>query len=281
MKRPEPSTSEIPVVILCGGMGIRLKEETEARPKPMVEIGDQPILLHILTGYANHGFRRFILCLGFRGEVIKDYFCSYDWRTNDVEVILGARPQVRVLGQRPTQDWRVTLADTGLQAMTGARLSRVSKYVDTENFLLTYGDAVSDVDLGALYQFHRQHGRIGTVTGVRALSRFGELEAEGNRVTRFAEKPSGGGLINGGFFAFRRAMFDYVGEQDDCVLEREPLERLAADGELMVRPHFGFWQCMDTMRDVLHLRALYEKGERPWLNPPQRERVCGTSVMSS
>lgn len=256
---------EIPVVILCGGMGMRLKEETEFRPKPMVEIGDHPILWHIMTSYAAYGFERFILCLGFRGEVIKDYFANYHLRNSDLEIMIGSRPEVRRLGQNSNENWRVTLADTGLHTMTGGRLKRIQKYVDTEHFMLTYGDAVSDVDIDALYQFHVAHGKTGTVTGVRPPSRFGELEIEGQQVSCFAEKPVHGGLINGGFFVFRRAMFDYVNESAGCVLEQSPLEKLASDGELMVRQHDGFWQCMDTLRDVMHLRALCEKGEQPWL----------------
>jgi glucose-1-phosphate cytidylyltransferase len=265
---------EIPVVILCGGMGMRLKEETEFRPKPMVEIGDHPILWHIMTSYAAHGLKHFILCLGFRGEVIKDYFVHYHLRTSDSEVTLGPNRQIRMLNQEATEDWRVTLADTGLKAMTGARVKRIQKYIDTENFMLTYGDAISDVDLQALNEFHLQHGRIGTVTGVRPPSRFGELEISGSRVTCFTEKPVQGGLINGGFFVFHRRVFDYVTEDENCVLERAPLERLAADGELMVRPHGGFWQCMDTFRDVMYLRSLCEMGDQPWL----RERKKKSAV---
>jgi len=273
--------NDIPVVILCGGMGMRLKEETEFRPKPMVEIGDHPILWHIMTSYAAHGFERFILCLGFRGDVIKDYFVNYHLRSSDAEVTLGAKPQIRILNQDPVANWRVILADTGRTAMTGARLKRIQRYVDTEHFMLTYGDAVSDVDLRALYHHHMQHGKIGTVTGVRPPSRFGELDTTGSRVTSFAEKPVHGGLINGGFFVFHRRMFNYVSEDDNCSLERGPLEELAADGELMVRQHEGFWQCMDTLRDVMYLRSLYEKGERPWLKSIRTAQSdCGASAAS-
>jgi len=255
----------VPVVILCGGMGMRLKEETEFRPKPMVEIDDHPILWHIMTSYASYGFERFILCLGFRSEVIKDYFVNYHLRACDFEVVLGRHSEVRPLRNNCLENWRVTLADTGLSSMTGARLKRIQKYIDSEHFMLTYGDAVSNVDVEALYNFHLQHGKIGTVTGVEPPSRFGELEINGDQVTSFTEKPVRGGLINGGFFVFDRRIFDYVTHQENCVLEKEPLEKLAADGELIVRPHVGFWQCMDTLRDVMHLRSLCEKGERPWL----------------
>jgi len=255
--------TNVPVVILCGGMGMRLKEETEFRPKPMVEIGNHPILWHIMTSYAGYGFERFILCLGFRSEVIKDFFVHYHLRTSDAEVILGDDPQVRMLGRTSRESWRVTLAETGLNTMTGGRLKRIQHYIDTDNFMLTYGDAVSDLDIGALYQFHLRHGKIGTVTGVRPPSRFGELEISGNQVTCFAEKPVRGGAINGGFFVFNRRFFDYI-EDERSMLEQEPLENLARDGQLMVRFHEGFWQCMDTMRDVLLLRSLYDSGEQPW-----------------
>jgi glucose-1-phosphate cytidylyltransferase len=257
--------NDIPVVILCGGMGMRLKEETEFRPKPMVEIGDHPILWHIMTSYAAYGFDRFILCLGFRGDVIKDYFVNYHLRSSDAEITLGTNPQIRILNQNPAVNWRVILADTGSTALTGARVKRIQKYVDTEHFMLTYGDAVSDVDLRALYEHHMKHGRIGTVTGVRPPSRFGGLETDGSRVTCFAEKTVRGGLINGGFFMFHRRIFDYVTEDDNCALEQAPLEKLTAEGELQVRQHEGFWQCMDTLRDVIYLRSLCEKGEQPWL----------------
>jgi glucose-1-phosphate cytidylyltransferase len=255
----------IPVAILCGGMGMRLKEETEFRPKPMVEIGSHPILWHIMKSYAAHGFERFILCLGFRGDVIKDYFVNYHLRNSDVETVLGPEPQVRLMPNDLSENWRVTLANTGLNTMTGGRLKKIQKYIDAENFMLTYGDAVSDVDLTALYDFHVSHGKTGTVTGVLPPSRFGKLETAGPQVTSFAEKPVVGGLINGGFFVFNRKVFDYVESTDTCVFEERPLEQMAADGELMVRPHEGFWQCMDTMRDVVHLRSLYENGEWPWL----------------
>jgi glucose-1-phosphate cytidylyltransferase len=256
---------DVPVVILCGGMGMRLKEETEFRPKPLVEIGDRPILWHIMQSYAVDGFERFVLCLGFRGDAIKNYFVNYHLTTGDVEVTLGGKPKVRVLGDEFSENWQITLADTGLKTMTGARIKRIQKYIDTDYFMLTYGDAVSDVDVSGLCDFHRRHGRIGTVTGVRPPSRFGELEVDQGTVTCFAEKPVQAGLINGGFFVFDRRIFDYVSAQENCVFEQEPLEKLASDGELMVYQHDGFWQCMDTMRDVMLLRALEETGERPWL----------------
>jgi glucose-1-phosphate cytidylyltransferase len=264
--------NDIPVVILCGGMGMRLKEETEFRPKPMIEIGGRPMLWHIMTCYAAHGFNRFILCLGFRGDVIKDYFVNYHWRSNDTEVTLGASPEIRILNQNTAPNWRITLADTGPLAMTGARVKRIEKYVKTKNFMLTYGDAVSDLNLGALYEHHIDHGKIGTVTGVRPPARFGGIETDGCRVTRFAEKQVHGGWINGGFFVFDRRIFEYLRDDDNCAMELEPLEKLSADGELWVRQHEGFWQCMDTMRDVMYLRSLCDQGEQPWLKSSQAAR---------
>src|SRR5438128_9263189 len=257
--------TDIPVVILCGGIGMRLKEETEFRPKPMVLIGQHPMLWHIMTSYASFGFERFILCLGFRGDVIRDYFVNYHLRTCDTEVQLGATPEVRLLNRHAVEQWRVTLAETGLQTQTGARVKRIERYIDTDDFLLTYGDAVCDVNIRDLYDFHVAHGKIATVTGVRPPSRFGELEVDGQRVVSFAEKPVGGGLINGGFFVFSKRVFQYLVPDQNCTLEREPLERLSVEGNLFVRPHDGFWQCMDTMRDVEYLRHLVDTRHQPWI----------------
>jgi glucose-1-phosphate cytidylyltransferase len=244
---------------------MRLKEETEFRPKPMVEIGQHPILWHIMTSYANYGFQRFILCLGFRGNVIRDYFVNYHLRTCDAEVTLGEKPEIKLLSRNSPEQWRVTLAETGAKSQTGSRVKRIEKYIDTEDFMLTYGDAVSDVDIGELYKFHRAHQHVATVTGVRPPSRFGELETDGTQVVSFAEKPVGGGFINGGYFVFNRRVFDYLSEDPDCILERDPLESLAREGNLHVWDHEGFWQCMDTLRDVMLLRGMADSGETPWL----------------
>jgi glucose-1-phosphate cytidylyltransferase len=252
------------VVILCGGLGTRLRGETEFRPKPMVEIGARPILWHIMKIYAHYGFREFVLCLGYKGEQIKQYFLNYEAMTRDVTVRLGATPQV-VLHGAPAEPWTVTLVDTGASAMTGARVKRAERYVDGDAFMLTYGDGVTDVDLGKLAAFHRGHGRIGTVTGVRPPSRFGELLASGTRVAEFSEKPSiSAGYINGGFFVFHRRIFEYLSADDGCVLERDPLERLAKDGQLEMYPHEGYWQCMDTPRDLQHLAEAWERPHPPW-----------------
>lgn len=268
----------IPVVILCGGMGMRLKEETEFRPKPMVEIGDRPILWHIMALYASWGFDRFILCLGFRSDVIKDYFLNYYLRTSDIRMTIGTGRPVSVLSDDLGDNWTVTLVNTGLEAMTGARLARVAKYIETDNFLLSYGDTLSDVDIRALYDYHLSCGKIGTVTGVRPPSRFGELAVDQfSRVASFDEKPVIPGMISGGFFAFSRRILEYLSTDDGCVLEEAPLRQLAADGQLMVRPHKGFWQGMDTIRDVVNLRRMYANGEHPWLKRRQTVREIAMS----
>lgn len=254
------------VVILAGGQGMRLREETEFRPKPMITVGERPILWHIMKSYAQYGLRDFIVCLGYRGEVIKQYFLDYHAMSRDFTVDLGRHGAV-TLHDGPSaaeEDWRITLAETGLSAMTGARIKRIERYIEGDTFLVTYGDGVSDVNIGRLLAFHREHGKIGTVTGVFPPSRFGELIRTGERVTEFNEKPlMHDGCINGGFFVFSRRFFDYLQDDDACVLEGQPLARLAQDGELMVHEHRGFWQCMDTMRDLQLLRNLWSQGA-PW-----------------
>jgi len=252
------------VVILCGGLGTRLREETEFRPKPMVEIGGRPILWHIMKIYAHYGFNEFVLCLGYRGDQIRQYFLNYEAMIRDVTVRLGSDPRVALHGG-VVEPWTVTLADTGSSAMTGARVKRVEHYVPGDTFLLTYGDGVADVNVRRLVEFHRSHGRVGTVTGVRPPSRFGGLAASGTRVVEFSEKPSvSQGYINGGFFVFNRAFFDYLSPDDGCVLEREPLERLAKDGQLEMFAHDGYWQCMDTPRDLQHLQEAWARPRPPW-----------------
>ena len=253
------------VVILCGGQGTRLREETEVRPKPMVEIGGRPILWHIMKLYAHHGLTDFILCLGYKGYIIKDFFLNYEARMKDFTVRLGATPSVRFHNGHGEEGWSVTLAETGDTAMTGARVRRARRYLDGP-FCLTYGDGVGNVDIGALLRFHRSHGRLATVTAVRPPGRFGELRVEGHRVASYSEKPQiTEGFINGGFFVFEREFADrYLNDRDDLVLEREPLGSVAADGELMVWQHDGFWQPMDTYREWKLLDDLWSKGEAPW-----------------
>lgn len=254
-------------VILCGGQGTRLQEATSGlKPKPMVEIGGRPILWHIMKGYSHFGVREFVLCLGHLGGTIKDYFLHYEPLNSDFTVHLGSKGEVTYHAAHGEADWKVTLADTGLDAMTGARLARVRKYVGDETFLLTYGDGVADVDVQALLRFHRSHGKIATVTGVNPGGRFGRLNVKGDVVQAFEEKPvdEGGGKINGGFLVLEPGIFRYLSTDTSCVFEREPMERLAADGELMMYAHQGFWQCMDTYRDFLLLERLWNGGKPPW-----------------
>jgi glucose-1-phosphate cytidylyltransferase len=252
------------VVVLCGGLGTRLREETEYRPKPMVEIGGRPILWHIMKSYAHMGFREFILCLGYRGNMIKEYFLNYEAMNNDFTICLGRQSQIRYNEVHSEQGFQVTLADTGMATMTGGRLMRVQKYIDGETFMMTYGDGLADIDVQKLVTFHRGHGKLATVTAVTPSSRFGilELSSEG-RVKKFLEKPRTESLASAGFFVFQRGIFDYLGG-DDCILEREPLERLAADGELMAYQHAGFFYAMDTYREYQYLNEIWEKGQAPW-----------------
>ncbi len=255
----------IPVVILAGGFGTRLREQTEFIPKPMVPIGIRPILWHIMKIYSYYGYKRFIICLGYKGDIIKEYFYHYRIRNSDFTINLGNHEDICIHSLYREDDWQVTLADTGLKAMSGARIKRVEKYIDTDRFLLTYGDGVANIDIERLVNFHLSHGKLATVTGVRPPSRFGELIAKGERVIEFGEKPQvGSSMINGGFFVFDRGVFSYLADDDGCILEKDPLEKLATDGELMVYQHSGFWQCMDTLRDMNLLNEYWEKGEAPW-----------------
>lgn len=250
-------------IILCGGLGTRISEETQLKPKPMVEIGGRPILWHIMKIYEQHGQNDFMLALGYKGEVIKDYFLNYHARLSDLSVQLKSG---EVTYSNPTaEDWRVSLIDTGADTMTGGRLLRLKSHLQSSGtFMLTYGDGVSDVDVTALLAFHRSHGKLATVTAVRPPVRFGELTVEDDRVVSFQEKPQAGeGWINGGFFVFEPAVFDFI-EDDSIMLERAPLEQLAENGELMVYHHPGYWQCMDTLRDKTTLDELWQSGRAPW-----------------
>jgi glucose-1-phosphate cytidylyltransferase len=252
------------VVILCGGFGTRLREETEARPKPMVEIGGKPILWHIMKTFAHYGHTEFVLCLGYKGEVIKNYFLNYQQLNNDFTIDLGSG-NTEVHGQSDQQGWRVTLVDTGLHTMTGARAKLVEPYVDGDCFMLTYGDGVTDVDINDLLKFHHDSGKIGTVTGVSPPSHYGELGISGEQVVSFREKPQmRDSFISGGYFVLNREFFQYLSDEQNCVLEREPLERLVQEGQLAVYIHKGFWQCMDTYRDYLYLNELWDQGKAQW-----------------
>jgi|HubBroStandDraft_2_1064218.scaffolds.fasta_scaffold01329_2 glucose-1-phosphate cytidylyltransferase len=253
------------VVILCGGMGTRLREETEYRPKPLVEIGGKPILWHIMKMYSTYGFTNFVLCLGYKGYMIKEYFLNYRTMTSDFTMRLGSKDHIQFHNSNGVQDWTVTFAETGLEANTGARVKRIERYIEGDNFMLTYGDGVADLEIGNLVEFHKQHGKLATVTGVLPISRYGELAVDGGRVKVFSEKPpSDNGYISGGFFVFQRRFLEYLSPKDDCVLERDPLERLVRDGQLMSYIHKGFWRCMDTYRDSVALNELCKKGA-PWM----------------
>ena len=253
------------VVILCGGLGTRLKEETEFKPKPMVEVGGRPILWHIMKTYVHYGFKKFILCLGYRGDVIKNYFYNYEIRSNDFTLTLGDG-HIKVHNKHSEQGWEITFAETGALNMTGSRVKQIEKYVSGDTFMLTYGDGVCSVNIKDLLAYHKSQGKIGTVTGVLPPSRFGELMTEGNLVTSFNEKPQihDGGLINGGYFVFDRKFFSYLDEDPSCILERNPLEKLAADRQLCVFEHRKFWQCMDTYRDSEYLNSLWRDDKAEW-----------------
>ncbi len=253
------------VAILCGGLGTRLREETEYRPKPMVPIGTKPILWHIMKIYAAFGHREFALALGYKGEAIKDYFLNYDLRNSDFTLDLETKAITRMATAHDEHDWRVTFIETGEGTMTGGRVKRLAPYLEQEEqFMLTYGDGVTDLDVSALVRFHQRSGCVATVTGVRPLARFGELIVQGDKVVRFAEKPNQGeAWINGGFFVMTPRIFDYI-DGDETLLEREPLERLAAEGQLAVFRHDGYWQCMDTYRDMQSLNERWESGSAPW-----------------
>ncbi len=253
------------VVILCGGLGTRLREETEFRPKPMVNIGNRPILWHIMKIYAHYGIRDFILALGYKGDMIKNYFCHYEIMNNDVTIELG-RPEHICIHQRHDEvGWKITLADTGEKSLKGARLKKIQKYIPEETFMTTYGDGIANIDIKALLAFHQQHGKLATVTGINPAARFGELRLEGNQVKSFQEKPRDGeGLINGGFFVFNRGIFNYLTEEQNCDLEYGAMEKIAQEGQLMVFKHEGFWACMDTLRDMDYLNALWEKNQAEW-----------------
>jgi glucose-1-phosphate cytidylyltransferase len=253
------------VVILCGGLGTRLREETEFRPKPMVNIGTRPILWHIMKIYAHYGHKDFILALGYKGDMIKNYFCHYELMNNDVTIELGKPEQVLIHQSHEESGWRITLANTGEKTLKGARLKKIERYITDDSFMMTYGDGVANVDINALIEFHRQHGKIATLTGINPSSRFGELRVAGNQVTTFNEKPTySEGLFNGGFFIFNRKIFDYLTDEEDCDLEIGPMERIADAGELMVYKHKGFWGCMDTHRDMEFLNKLWSESNARW-----------------
>lgn len=250
-------------VILAGGLGTRLSEETTIRPKPMVEIGGKPILWHILKMYSHHGVNDFVICCGYKGYVIKEYFANYFLHMSDVT--FDMRSNRMEVHQRRAESWNITLIDTGDDSMTGGRLRRVAEYVlNDEQFCLTYGDGVSDVDISASIEFHRSHGKSATLTAAYPPGRYGALDIEGHQVNHFMEKPKGdGAMINGGFFVLSPRVLDYL-ESDATVWEQQPLQRLATEGQLMAFEHHGFWQPMDTLRDKTYLEELWASGRAPW-----------------
>ena len=252
------------VVILCGGLGTRLREETEFRPKPMVPVGPRPMLWHIMKFYAHYGFKEFVLCLGYKGDVIKDYFHNYQWYSNDVTLRLGASPEIIYHNQHEEEDWRVTLIDTGQTTMTGGRVRRALAHIPDDEFLLTYGDGLCNVPLPDLIKFHRAQGGLATLTAVRPGGRFGELSLTGDKVTSFREKPDGEvGYVNGGFFVLNKKIGEYL-KGDKDIFEFDALPRLATAGKLRAFRHDGFWQCMDNPREVEVLNKLWNDGAAPW-----------------
>lgn len=249
-------------VILAGGLGTRISEETHLKPKPMVEIGGKPILWHVMKIYSAHGINDFVICAGYKGYVIKEYFANYFLHMSDVT--FDMRDNHMEVHERRSEPWRVTIVDTGDATMTGGRLKRVRHYLDNEPFCFTYGDGVGDIDVAAVVDFHRKEGRLATLTGVQPPGRYGSLGITGTGVTSFQEKPAGeGGWINGGFFVLEPKVIDYI-DNDATTWERQPMERLAAEGQMGVYKHTGFWQPMDTLREKNHLEELWAAGKAPW-----------------
>lgn len=250
-------------LILAGGFGTRISEETDIKPKPMIEIGGKPILWHIMKSYSSHGFNDFVILLGYKSYVIKEYFSNYFLHQSDITIDMASNKME--IHNNSSEPWKVTLIDTGLNTMTGGRIKRAAKYIGDEPFLLTYGDGVADVDIKASIAFHKQHKKAITMTSVQPDGRFGALGIEeGNKVSSFIEKPNGdGNWINGGFFVCEAKVLDYI-EDDSVVFEKGPLENLAKEGELYTYKHKGFWQCMDTLRDKKYLNDLWDSNKAPW-----------------
>jgi glucose-1-phosphate cytidylyltransferase len=255
------------IVILCGGLGTRLREETEYRPKPMVNIGSRPILWHIMKLYSIFGYNNFVLALGYKGEMIKDYFSHYEIINNDVTIELGKPDSMRIHSNHDEVGWKVTLAETGKNSLKGSRIKQIEKYVKGDTFMLTYGDGVSNIDINKLLKFHESHGKMITLSGINIGSKFGELKVQENQVLSFQEKPdqvSEDSWINGGFFVCNKKFFDFLSLDEDCDFEFGALEEIAGQGELMVYKHTGFWACMDTLRDMEYLNKLWKEGKAKW-----------------
>lgn len=253
------------VVILAGGLGTRISEESHLRPKPMIEIGQKPILWHIMKEYSYYGFNEFVICCGYKQQVIKEWFANYYLHNSDVTFDFGKQNAMEV-HSNVAEPWKVTLVDTGLNTMTGGRIKRIQSYVGNDTFMLTYGDAVADVNIRELLEFHKGHGKIATMTAVTIGQRFGVLEIERDgRISQFREKDnSDGGVINAGYMVMQPAIFDYI-EGDDTVFEKAPIEQVASDGQLMAYQHKGFWKCMDTQRDKMRLEEMIAAGDAPWM----------------
>lgn len=250
------------VVLLAGGLGTRLSEETDTKPKPMVEIGGKPILWHIMKIYSHYGFNEFIVCLGYKGYVIKEYFANYFRHQSDITIDL--RNNTTEIHNSSAEPWKISLIDTGINTMTGGRIKRIKDYIDEDNFLLTYGDGVSDVDISALVEFHHENNKLLTVTAVQPSGRFGALELEGNQVKQFIEKPRGDGAwINAGFFVCNKKIIDYI-DDDNTIFEREPMEKLAIHNQLVAYKHNGFWKPMDSLRDKYELENLWQSNKALW-----------------
>ncbi|HLD60200.1 MAG TPA: sugar phosphate nucleotidyltransferase [Candidatus Bilamarchaeaceae archaeon] len=254
-----------PVVILCGGEGTRLKEETEYKPKPMVSIGGLPILWHIMKTYSHYGFDNFILCLGYKGYSIKNFFLSHQMMHNDFTIMLKDHSNNLKYHGKEEEDWTVTFAETGLKAQTGARIKRIEKYVDSDNFLATYGDGLSDVNLDSLYTFHKKQNTIATLTAVHPSSKFGMVKPGKNGlIQEFVEKPVLEDYVGGGFFSFKKDIFDYLDDDDNCILERKPFTELVTNKQFSFFEHNGFWHAMDTYKDYLELNQMWDSGKKPW-----------------
>lgn len=252
------------VVLLAGGMGTRLSEETDIRPKPMVEIGGKPILWHIMKIYSHYGYNDFIICLGYKGYYIKEYFYHYFLHSSDITFDFSKQSPDRIVHSTNTEPWKVTLVDTGAETMTGGRLKRVKEYIGDETFMMTYGDGVSDIDINALVKFHKSNGKKATLTAVLPSGKFGALDIDGDLISSFKEKPKGdGNWINGGFFVLEPSVFDLI-NGDSTIWEREPLEKLTSEGELAAYKHGGFWKPMDTLKDKIDLNAMWDSGKAPW-----------------
>lgn len=252
-------------VILCGGQGTRMREETEYRPKPLVEIGGMPVLWHIMKTYANYDRKDFVLCLGYRGNMIKEYFLNFNAMNSDFTLEIGPQSSLYYESPYEDQDFRVTLANTGNETMTGGRIKKIKKYIDDDVFMLTYGDGLSDININSLIDFHYSHGKIATISTFNPVSRFGMLDIdEGNNVTAFKEKPKDEGWASCGYFVLNRAVFDYIDDSDDCVFEDRPLQRLATENQLVAYKHEGFFYAMDTYREYQYLNELWKTGTAPW-----------------